>query len=92
MEQVVRIGMDTSKHVFQLHGVYSADEPVLRRHSSRNFLLLRSGSRRAADRIIGRGSCDDSDVKQNPSLPNMSNRISSAARTMPPMLKRYARQ
>lgn len=30
MDQVVRIGMDTSKHVFQLHGVNFADEPVLR--------------------------------------------------------------
>lgn len=29
MEQITRIGMDTSKHVFQLHGVNSADEPVL---------------------------------------------------------------
>ncbi len=31
MEQISRIGMDTSKHIFQLHGVNSAEEPVLRR-------------------------------------------------------------
>jgi transposase len=31
MEQITRIGMDTSKHVFQLHGVNAAEEPVLRR-------------------------------------------------------------
>ena len=30
MEQVSRIGMDTSKHVFQLHGVNAAEMPVLR--------------------------------------------------------------
>ena len=31
MEQVSRIGMDTSKHIFQLHGVDAAERPVLRR-------------------------------------------------------------
>jgi transposase len=31
MDQITRIGMDTSKHVFQLHGVNAAEEPVLRR-------------------------------------------------------------
>ncbi|MGA7964491.1 MAG: IS110 family transposase [Gammaproteobacteria bacterium] len=31
MEQIIRIGMDTSKHVFQLHGVNAAEEPVLRK-------------------------------------------------------------
>jgi transposase len=31
VEQVSRIGMDTSKHVFQLHGVDAAEEPVLRK-------------------------------------------------------------
>lgn len=31
MEQVIRIGMDTSKSVFQLHGVNAAEEAVLRR-------------------------------------------------------------
>jgi transposase len=31
MEQIIRIGMDTSKRVFQLHGVDEDDRPVLRR-------------------------------------------------------------
>lgn len=31
MEQVIRIGMDTSKSVFQLHGVNAVEEPVLRK-------------------------------------------------------------
>ncbi|HEY5336695.1 MAG TPA: hypothetical protein VIJ85_00700, partial [Rhizomicrobium sp.] len=31
VEQIIRIGMDTSKQVFQLHGVNAAEEPVLRR-------------------------------------------------------------
>lgn len=31
MEQIIRIGMDTSKHVFQLHGVDAAEQPVLRK-------------------------------------------------------------
>jgi len=39
MEQVVRIGMDTSKHVFQLHGVNSADESVLRRKLRRKEMI-----------------------------------------------------
>jgi transposase len=31
MEQISRIGMDTSKHIFQLHGVNAAEKPVLRK-------------------------------------------------------------
>src|SRR3954453_3411435 len=29
VEQISRIGMDTSKHIFQLHGVNAAEVPVL---------------------------------------------------------------
>src|ERR1700726_865654 len=36
MDHIIRIGMDTSKHVFQLHGVNAAEEPVLRRKLRRN--------------------------------------------------------
>ena len=36
MDQIIRIGMDTSKHVFQLHGVNAAEEPVLRRKLRRH--------------------------------------------------------
>ena len=31
MGEISRIGMDTSKHIFQLHGVNAAEEVVLRR-------------------------------------------------------------
>lgn len=31
MEHVVRIGVDTSKHVYQLHGVNAAEQPILRK-------------------------------------------------------------
>ena len=39
MEQVIRIGMDTSKNLFQLHGVDASERPVLRRKVRRNDLL-----------------------------------------------------
>jgi transposase len=31
MEKIIRIGLDTSKHVFQLHGVNAAEQSVLRK-------------------------------------------------------------
>lgn len=39
MEQLTRIGMDTSKHVFQLHGVNTAEQPVLRRKLRRKEMV-----------------------------------------------------
>ena len=39
MEQIIRIGMDTSKHFFQLHGVDSTERPVLRRKLRRGELV-----------------------------------------------------
>ena len=39
MEQITRIGMDTSKHIFQLHGVDAADEPVLRKKLRRKEMV-----------------------------------------------------
>ena len=38
MEQISRIGMDTSKHVFQLHGVNAAEVPVLRKKVRRKAI------------------------------------------------------
>jgi transposase len=35
VEHVIRIGMDTSKHIFQLHGVNAAEQPVLRKRLRR---------------------------------------------------------
>lgn len=39
MEQIIRIGMDTSKHIFQLHGVDAAERPVLRRKLGRKQMV-----------------------------------------------------
>src|SRR3954463_1284484 len=39
MEQVSRIGMDTSKHIFQLHGVDAAESPVRRRKLRRRDMI-----------------------------------------------------
>jgi len=39
VNQIIRIGMDTSKHFFQLHGVDAAERPVLRRKLRRNEIL-----------------------------------------------------
>ena len=39
MEQIIRIGMDTSKSVFQLHGVNASEQPVLRRKLSRREMV-----------------------------------------------------
>ena len=39
MEQIIRIGMDTSKHFFQLHGVDGAEQVVLRRKLQRKQVL-----------------------------------------------------
>ena len=39
MDHVSRIGMDTSKHVFQLHGVNAAEMPVLRKKLRRKEMV-----------------------------------------------------
>jgi transposase len=39
VEQIIRIGMDTSKHIFQLHGVDAAEQPVLRKQLRRKELV-----------------------------------------------------
>ena len=39
MEQISRIGMDTSKHIFQLHGVNAAEEPILRKKLRRKEMF-----------------------------------------------------
>jgi transposase len=39
VDQIIRIGMDTSKHVFQLHGVNPAEEPVLRKKLRRQDMI-----------------------------------------------------
>ena len=39
VEQIRRIGIDTSKHFFQLHGVNAADQPVLRKKLRRKDMV-----------------------------------------------------
>src|SRR6202142_2197826 len=39
VNQIIRIGMDTSKHIFQLHGVDSAEQPVLRKRLRRKEVV-----------------------------------------------------
>src|SRR6185437_9933222 len=39
VDQIIRIGMDTSKHVFQLYGVNSAEQPVLRKKLRRKDMV-----------------------------------------------------
>jgi transposase len=39
VDQIIRIGMDTSKHVFQVHGVNAAEEPILRKKLRRQDLV-----------------------------------------------------
>ena len=39
MEKIIRIGMDTSKSVFQLHGVNAVEQPVLRRKLRRQEMI-----------------------------------------------------
>jgi transposase len=39
MDKIIRIGMDTSKHIFQLHGVDAAERPVLRKRLRRKDIM-----------------------------------------------------
>jgi transposase len=39
VEHVIRIGMDTSKHIFQLHGVDAMERPVLRKRLRRQDVV-----------------------------------------------------
>jgi transposase len=39
VEQLIRIGLDTSKRFFQLHGVDAAERPVLRRQLRRSEVI-----------------------------------------------------
>lgn len=39
MSEIIRIGMDTSKYIFQLHGVNASERVVLRKRLGRNAML-----------------------------------------------------
>jgi transposase len=55
VEQISRIGMDTSKHVFQLHGVNAAGVPVLRKKLRRNEMV--AFFKKLAPTVIGIEAC-----------------------------------
>jgi transposase len=55
VDQISRIGMDTSKHVFQLHGVNAADVPVLRKKLRRKEMV--TFFQKLAPRVIAIEAC-----------------------------------
>lgn len=55
MEQISRIGMDTSKHIFQLHGVNAAEAPVLRKKLRRKEMV--AFFEQLAPTVIGIEAC-----------------------------------
>ena len=55
MEKLIRIGVDTSKSVFQLHGVNAAEEPVLRKQLRRGHFLEWFG--KLEPTVIGMDAC-----------------------------------
>ena len=55
MEKIARIGMDTSKHVFQLHGVDATESVVLRRKLRRTEMLAFFAAREPT--VIGIEAC-----------------------------------
>lgn len=55
MSKIIRIGMDTSKSVFQLHGVDAAEQPVLRKKLRRSHVLTFFG--KLEPTLIGLEAC-----------------------------------
>ena len=58
MTKIIRIGMDTSKSVFQLHGVDESEQPVMRRKLSRRAML--EFFRKLAPTVVGIEACGGS--------------------------------
>jgi transposase len=58
VEQISRIGMDTSKHIFQLHGVDAAELPVLRKKLRRKEMV--AFFEKLAPTVIGIEACSAS--------------------------------
>jgi transposase len=40
VDQIIRIGINTSKHIFQLHGVNASEQPLLRRKLRRKDMVM----------------------------------------------------
>jgi transposase len=53
--QIIRIGMDTSKYIFHLHGVDAAEQVVLRKRISRKQVLEYFA--KLAPTVIGMEAC-----------------------------------
>lgn len=100
MEEIIRIGMDTSKSVFQLHGVNTAEQPALRKKLSRSEMV--KFFEKAPPTTIALEACGGShhwarllstfghEVKLI--APQRQSPLSSAARMMLRMLKLCARR
>jgi transposase len=58
VEHISRIGMDTSKHIFQLHGVNAAEAPVLRKKLRRKEMV--TFFEKLAPTVIGIEACSAS--------------------------------
>jgi transposase len=58
VEQIIRIGMDTSKHVFQLHGVNAAEEVVVRKKLRRKEMV--TFFEKAAPTVVAIEACGGS--------------------------------
>jgi len=100
VEQISRIGMDTSKHIFQIHRVNTAGEPVLRKKLRRTEMVV--FFKKLPPTLIAIEVCVGShhwarllqsfghEVKLI--APQFSNPTSNAARTMRPTPKRFAKR
>lgn len=55
MEKLIRVGMDTSKSVFELHGVNAAEQPVLRKRLRREQMV--AFFRQLPPTVIGMEAC-----------------------------------
>src|ERR1700690_4155378 len=56
LDQIIRFGMDTSKHIFQLHGVDATEQPVLRRKLRRSQVLAFFA--KLPPTVVGMEACD----------------------------------
>ena len=100
MDQIIRMGMDTSKHVFQLHGVNAAEQPVLRKKLRRKEMV--AFFEKCPPTVIAIEACGGSHhwARVLTSLghevrliaPHWSNLTSSVARMMRPMPRHCAKR
>ena len=75
MNEVSRIGMDTSKQIFQLHGVDAQERVVVRRRLRRKEVLGYSGS--LAPTVVGIEACG---ARSTPSMRSRPRPGASATR------------